>query len=110
MSGNPTNSGMNTHKMGSNSGTGFVGMHFQAYRQDSKLEHNVSDNFHAREPNETTMMKQRPTTSIRMATKSHSFNSNGGVQNMGNSGGNFKFGQRQVFNNRGQELNQMPQM
>ena len=29
---------------------------------------------HAREPNETTIMKARPTTSIRAATKSHNFN------------------------------------
>ena len=95
--------------MGS-SGQGVVGLHFVNSKVEAKQDQNVSDSFHAREPNETTMMKQRPTTSVRMATKSHSFNSSSGLQQMGVTGGNFKFGQRQVLNNRINDTNQMQQM
>ena len=61
----------------------------------------AGDGFHAREPNETSLMKARPSTSIRLASKSHVFGSNS--QHFASSAASqtLKFAQgRQVFNNR----------
>jgi len=64
----------------------------------------TGDGFHVREANETTHMKARPSTSIRLASKSHQFGSNSqhfGVQGASQT---LKFnGGRQVFNNRTME-------
>ena len=79
--------------------------HFGGTKLDSKRgDHVMAETFHAREPNETSIMKARPSTTIRMATKSHSFSScsaAAGLQHhhqMASSGGNFKFGGRQILN------------
>jgi hypothetical protein len=61
----------------------------------------TGEGFNAREPNETTLMKARPATSIRLASKSHVFGSTSQQFATGNSQ-TLKFTQanRQAFNNR----------
>jgi len=61
----------------------------------------TGEGFNAREPNETSLMKTRPSTSIRLASKSHVFGSTSQNFASGNSQ-TLKFTQanRQVFNNR----------
>lgn len=67
---------------------------------------NVPEAMHAREPNETTIMKARPTTSVRAATKSHNFNA---TQQMGATSGSFKFGNRQLYSKNGGAEQQLQQ-
>ena len=64
----------------------------------------TGDGFHVREPNETTIMKARPSTSIRLASKSHQFGSNSQHFGVNGASQTLKFNAgRQVFNNRTME-------
>lgn len=69
---------------------------FQNEKGENKRDQMVSESFHAREPNETHIMKARPATSTRIAMKSHSINTAHGQQT-GSQGGSFKFSNRPVF-------------
>jgi len=61
----------------------------------------TSDGFHAREPSESHIMKARPATSIRLASKSHQFGSNSQHFGIPGASQTLKFvSGRQVFNTR----------